>query len=328
MRSWAARRMPTLLKLAAFAALIVVAFAAALGLGRVSGVDGSAAVETPPHDDGGGTEAHGDSDAPADRNEDGENGTTASEHGGEHAQPGVTVPDGLQVSANGYTLEVLRYATTPGKEELFEFRIIGPDGQAVTNFTEQHEADLHLIIVRRDLTGYQHIHPEMAADGRWTVPLPFERAGAYRVFADFLPSGHDPLTLGADVAVNGDFESTEAPHPERTVEVDGYTVTADGELTPGQTADLTFTVSRDGEPVTDLQPYLGAAGHLVVLRRGDLAYLHVHPDESGAVGAGPDVGFAAEVPSPGSYALFFEFRHDDAVHTAEFTLEAGAGHGH
>ena len=80
-------------------------------------------------------------------------------------------------------------------------------------------------------------------------------------------------------------------------------------------------MTRDGAPVTDLQPYLGAYGHLVALRDGDLAYLHVHPDESTA--AGPEVRFFAEVPSTGRYHLYLDFRHGDRVRTARFVVTAG-----
>ena len=88
---------------------------------------------------------------------------------------------------------------------------------------------------------------------------------------------------------------------------------------------LTLTVSRHGAPVTDLQPYLGAYGHLVTLREGDLAYLHVHPGGEpgdGQTKPGPDVEFGAEVPSAGRYHLYLDFRHDGVVRTAPFTLEA------
>ena len=75
---------------------------------------------------------------------------------------------------------------------------------------------------------------------------------------------------------------------------------------------------RDGEPVTDLEPYLGAYGHLVALRAGDLAYLHVHPEG----GRGP-VAFRAEVPSEGAYHLFLDFKHDGVVRTAAFAVGTG-----
>ena len=106
---------------------------------------------------------------------------------------------------------------------------------------------------------------------------------------------------------------------------------------------MALTVSRDGVPVTDLQPYLAAYGHLVALREGDLAYLHVHPDGApgdGVTPAGPQIEFVAEVPTAGNYRLFLDFQHGDVVRTAEFTVPTGAatdpaapahatdGHGH
>ena len=82
-------------------------------------------------------------------------------------------------------------------------------------------------------------------------------------------------------------------------------------------------MTRDGEPVTDLEPYLGAYGHLVALRAGDLAYLHVHPEgapDDGVTEPGPDVVFFAEVPSTGRYHLYLDFKHEGVVRTAAFTV--------
>src|SRR4029453_2286223 len=101
------------------------------------------------------------------------------------------------------------------------------------------------------------------------------------------------------------------PAPARIAAVDDYTVTLDGDLTPGASSKLTLSVSKDGTPVTDLQSYLGAYGHLVALRDGDLAYLHVPPDGApgdGRTAAGPRVTFYAEVPSAGAYRLYLDFR--------------------
>ncbi len=108
--------------------------------------------------------------------------------------------------------------------------------------------------------------------------------------------------------------------------VDGYEVTLDGALRPGAGGQLKLAVEKDGKPVTDLQPYLGAYGHLVALRAGDLAYLHVHPNGEpgdGRTEPGPEVSFTATVPSKGAYRLFLDFRHEGKVRTAAFTVHAG-----
>jgi hypothetical protein len=230
------------------------------------------------------------------------------------------------VSENGYTLTPLTSKLKPGEPADFRFTVTGPDGRPVTGYEVQHDKKMHFIVVSRDLTTFQHVHPEMAADGTWSVKLTFPKAGAYRAFADFAPTGGDALTLGTDLSVAGDYEPKALPPVARSSTVDGYTVTLDGELKPGQSSKLTLKVSKDGEPVTDLQPYLGAYGHLVALRANDLAYLHVHPDGEpgdGKTDAGPDIVFYAEVPSDGDYRLFLDFQHGGEVRTADFTLGGG-----
>ncbi|MDS0136141.1 MULTISPECIES: hypothetical protein [unclassified Amycolatopsis] len=246
--------------------------------------------------------------------------------GGEHAgmaAPAGELPGGLASSQDGYTFTA-GPAPEPGR---FSFTITGPDGKPVTAFDVEHEKRLHLIVVRRDTSGFRHVHPELAPDGTWSVPLTLPAAGSYRAFADFAPTGGKAMTLGVDLSVAGAYQPA-TYEPSRTAQVDGYTVELAGELTAGKTSPLTLTVRRGGVPVTDLQPYLAAYGHLVALREGDLAYLHVHPDGApgdGRTAAGPQVKFAAEVPSAGTYRLFLDFKHGDVVRTAEFTVTTREG---
>jgi hypothetical protein len=239
---------------------------------------------------------------------------------------GPELPGGLASSLQGYTLAPTDPTLNAGTPTDFSFRIIGPTGAPVTAFDEEHTKRLHLVVVRRDTTGFQHLHPVMAADGTWRVPLTVPTAGSYRAFADFTPTGAGPLTLGVDLAAAG--EQTPVRHqPTRTAQLDGYQVQLQGELVPGAASPLTLTVTRDGAPVTDLQPHLGAYSHLVALREGDLAYLHVHPygaPGDGRTAAGPQIRFLAEVPSAATYRLFLDFQHAGAVRTAEFTMPTGA----
>ena len=292
--------MNTPARLGIFGLGLAAVFGTALGAGRVAGPVGA---EEKPHT------AHDGMD----------HGNTG--HGG-HETAGDGLPGGLLVSDRGYTL-----TPVPAPKDAFAFRIIGPGGRAVTAFDTQHDKRMHLIVVRRDLSGFRHVHPTMDADGTWRVASPLSGPGTYRAFADFKPAGADPLTLGIDTAVAGDAAPRPLPAPAATATVDGYTVTLHGSLAAGRASRLDLTISRNGRPVTDLQPYLAAYGHLVALRQGDLAYLHVHPDGEpgdGKTKPGPTVTFYAEAPSGGTYRLYLDFQHDGAVHTAEFTAVADA----
>ncbi|GGL25427.1 hypothetical protein [Nocardia jinanensis] len=234
-----------------------------------------------------------------------------------------TGPGGLASSDGGYTLVLADPITTATREATLRFRIEDSTGRPVTRYTPNHEKDLHLILVRRDTAGYQHLHPTLGPDGTWSTPVDLTRAGDQRVFADFVTADGQPFTLGADLRVAGRYTPQPLPATGTTATVDGYTVNMNGAVTPASTTDVTFTVTRAGKPVTDLQPYLGAYGHLVALRAADLGYLHVHPaghPGDGNTAAGPGVTFAVTAPGTGDYRLFFEFRHNGTVHRAEFTV--------
>jgi hypothetical protein len=284
----------------AFVAGCAVVFGVALGVGRLVGPVTSEPAEA----------AHGDEMADMD------GGEAMSHHD----------VDGLEAAADGYTLTLTRPRLGAGPQRL-AFTITDADGHPVTAYDEQHERDLHLVVVRRDLTGFQHVHPTLdRRTGEWSTDVDLA-AGAWRVLTDFRPAGGEGLVLGTDLLVPGDFTPEPLGADSLTAHVDGYDVTLGRELVAaGEETVVTATVSRDEQPVTDLQPYLGAYGHLVSLRDGDVGYLHVHPDED--TGPGPAIAFDTSFPTDGRYRLFLDFRHGDAVHTAAFTVTVEGGHDH
>ncbi|MEC3981478.1 hypothetical protein [Amycolatopsis sp. H20-H5] len=226
---------------------------------------------------------------------------------------------GLTDTAGGCRLELAGQRLVPGVPGGLSFRILGRGDVSVTVFDVDHDQAMHLIFVRRDGSGYEHLHPTLAADGTWTTQVGPAAAGTYRVIADVTPRGGLKVAWGADVQVAGQDEPAPGG-PSRTFAVDGYRVDLAGDLRPGAASEVTAMVTKDGAPVSDLQPYLGAYGHLVALRAADLGFLHVHPADGG-VTAGPAVRFAADVPVSGRYRLFLDFRHGGRVHIAEFALD-------
>jgi Domain of unknown function (DUF4396) len=268
--------------------------------------------------DSDGSATHGEAMAPEPAGE-GHGGAAAGDEGATEAP----VP-GLAVSANGVSLELDRTTLPRGRRTELSFRVLDGEGRAVRDFEVEQDERMHLIVVRRDTRGFQHLHPRMRRDGTWSTSITVREAGSYRAFADFQRDG-EKVTLGSDLAVDGPVEWQPLPAASSTAAMSGgYEVRlAGGASRAGGESDLAFTVTRDGETVRT-EPYLGAGGHLVALRDGDLAYLHTHPAQHGeGEGAGEDdaVPFATEFPSAGRYRLFFQFKHDGRVHTAAFTRE-------
>jgi hypothetical protein len=274
-------------RVAAFAALLVLVGAAAAGLGAVT------------------------------RGEPPAGAPMADEHMGAVSPGEEQQSSGLATSAGGFTF-VPERVDLPRGPSRFGFHILDANGAPTHDFTEDGGVRLHLIVVRRDFTGYTHVHPARQRDGSWAVPLELREAGVYRAYVDFERDG-EKTVLGHDLFVAGAMQRQALPAAATHSAVDGYEVTlAKPTLHAGEEGDLRFTVSRGGVPVPHFDSYVGMRGHLIALHDGDLAYSHVHALETDAPGV---VEFRTELHAAGAYRLFFQFKLAGRVVTAPFTVE-------
>jgi len=283
--------MNTATKLVSFGVVLGGVFAAALAVGSVAG----------PIDVG--ATSH---------NETTSDGVSDSAHLSEIARQGVSI------AAAGFRLEPLSAEIPAERVAAFRFRIVDEDGNTVRHFELNHERELHLIAVSRNMIDYAHVHPARDELGVWSVDLPALPSGSYRVLADFRATGAEAVTLGADLAVAGTPRTMRLPEPASTTRVGDYEIAIAGKAAIGA-SDLSFDIRRNGDHVTT-ESYLGAAGHLVGIRSGDMAYLHVHPN-GGNRDADGAIRFTAEFPTAGVYRLFMDFSHEGVVHTAAFTVD-------
>lgn len=260
----------------------------------------------------------------------------AGHRAGDSGGAGAAV-SGLAVSEGGYTLQLDRGFFTAGETAPLTFRITDERGRVVRDEYElEHDKQLHLIVVRRDTAIFVHAHPRKGVDGRWSVDLNLREPGVYRAYADFKIDGKR-RTLASDLFVPGDFRPNPLPAPTVTDQAVDATGKPAGDfdvalkatgVRAGRDTQLTFAVTRNGRPFGALEPYLGAKGHLVALREGDLAYLHVHPtaagSEHGSTGTGArrsEIAFAATFPTAARYRLFLQFKAGGQIRTVAYTLE-------
>ena len=233
---------------------------------------------------------------------------------------GHAVPGGLSIAANGLRFVPAETRFETAVEADWTFQIVDGNDAVVTAFDRAHGELSHLIVVRRDLSRFQHRHPSLSDDGTWHVQdLELPDPGVYRAFVDVIVDGH-PTTLGYDLFAPGTFEVAPRPISSRSSQVDGYDVRLLVEdVSVDESVLLTFEFRRDAALVSHLGEYLGARGHLVALREGDLAYLHVHPMETDLEDG--HVSFGAQFPTPGRYRLFLQARPDDHLVTAHFDVQ-------
>ncbi|XVU26164.1 hypothetical protein ACQPZJ_03635 [Actinoplanes sp. CA-054009] len=309
-------------KLAAFGAVLIVVLFAGYGLGRLNNSTASASAPPTSGTATAGTGMAGmpgmgvDENQPHVHNTDG----TVTQGGSTASSPSMgAAVGGLSLSAGGLTLVPKGTTFEAGKAQRLSFQITGSGGAAVTSYAIVHDKPLHLIVVRRDLTGFQHLHPTMAADGTWGIDLTLPEPGIYRMIADFtavVGGQQTAATLGSDLTVAGDYAPVALPAPSADAETGGFHVTYEGKPATSSTQPVLMTVTgADGKPAR-LDPYLGAFGHLVVMREGDLAYVHVHPETQLVDGK---IKFWVALPSAGAYRMFLDFQVGGAVHTAAWT---------
>ncbi|GAA4346264.1 hypothetical protein GCM10023185_00580 [Hymenobacter saemangeumensis] len=184
-----------------------------------------------------------------------------------------------------------------------------------------HEKKIHLIIVSKDLSEFYHEHPEFKASGRYDVPFTFKSGGDYVLYQDYQPEGAGHQLGRQDVSVAGPKKAAVKFSADQLQwSKNGYqaTLSFSKPAQVGQSLALAVTLSRNGQPVTDLENYLGALGHMVVISEDTKQYLHVHPQDQ--ADKGPKIGFQTMFEQAGRYRVFLQFNHGGQIHTADFTV--------
>ena len=200
------------------------------------------------------------------------------------------------------------------------------DGTVVTSFLQVHERPFHLFIVSRDLATFVHAHPEQREDGTFVLEQALA-PGEYMLIADFLPAGGAPQVVHRAVVTPGFTGALFRDPPKLAVTpaeqtIDGLRVRLlAGEVTAMRPAALRFLVADadTGAEVRDLEPYLGAAGHLLLVNAALTSALHGHP--AGAQTAGPEILFDPVLPKAGLYKLWLQFQRRGRIVTVPFVIE-------
>lgn len=221
----------------------------------------------------------------------------------------------------------------------YSFSIMDQEGNTLKNFAITHTKPMHVIVVRKDLAYFQHIHPLYnSASGTFTFEdLMFPVDGDYRIFADFAVEDGKmddmgmplAITLSQDVSVGSqaNYEPQEIGNEETNKTFEGLQIVLNthGQLKTGAESMLMFYLSENGNPVVDLEPYLGALGHSVILREGTLDFIHAHPMENLSATQTGNVDFMVDFPDPGRYKLFTQFQRNSKVITTDFVVTVDKG---
>lgn len=255
---------------------------------------------------------------------------------------GMALVAGDPFDLREYHLQVQANPRAPraGEATRIRFTVQHPSTEAVvTNFALVHEKPYHLFVISQDMEFYDHLHPEQQGDGTYAIDVKLPRAGFYRLFSDFLPIGGAPQVISRVIATagySGGLSGSQAhlvADPVLTKTSGDLRVQLtlpSGGLVAGREETLRYELadSRSGAPVTDVEPYLAAFGHTLVMSGDTLHYVHAHPVEQlpdTAAGApaprgGPVLTFKALLPKPGLYRAWTQIKRGGQVSTVAFTF--------
>ena len=251
---------------------------------------------------------------------------------------GMTLVPGDPMATADYSLNVTTEPRAPkaGQKTKFQIAVRHPlTNDLVKEFAEVHDRLFHFFIISRDMTQFFHEHPVLEKDGSFTIEHVLPVAGQYMLFSDFMPVGGGPqmiatplVTAGFDGDIVSSIPNLKVDAATKTANGVKVTLqTAPGQLIAGEEADVPFHFEdeKSGEPVTNLQRYLGAFGHAMMLSENMVEHVHAHPEEmlegtTVTAGGGPDLVFHALFPRAGHYRVWVQFQRNDVLSTVPFTV--------
>lgn len=231
-----------------------------------------------------------------------------------------------QVTSNEYQVH---FKTSPQKveaEKPVQLSFLIKKGEQIVPLNISHEMKMHLMIVNKDLSWFHHIHPEEQTDGSYTITETFPSGGKYLLFADFKPNGAGQTLNRQEIEVQGKKSANKEEVSHKLISiVDGYTVTLENgnNFVTNRVQPLKILIEKDGKKLeeNDLQQYLGASAHIVMIGKVGYKFLHIHPVSDNRF----PVYAEANIEEDGIYRIWVQFKINDEVHTADFTVVVTQG---
>ncbi len=226
----------------------------------------------------------------------------------------------------------------------------GNTGRPVDDLVAHHAALLHTVITGEAGKDFHHVHPVRTGPGLYRLQLTMRSPGRHLLYAEF-----ERADSGAQL-VTGSFVVDRAPtgQPRRAAAArrgtgpalsapeygTGSIQLSPGKPVAGRPVTIAAHVTADGRPATDLQPWLGMAGHLIVRDPESAFFGHVHeltsmaaqsrspdqppPDETVAA-EGPELRFTFTFPAAGRYLVWIQYARGFRIYTVPTTVTVSKG---
>lgn len=229
-------------------------------------------------------------------------------------------------NAHAYQVQLTTSPQTVEVGKPVKLTLVIKENKQIVPLDISHEMKVHLMAVSEDLTWFRHIHPEEQIDGTYVITETFAKGGKYLLFTDFKPSGAAQALNKQEIEVQGShITGNEEVLNKWISKVDGYTVTLKNgiDFRTNKTQHLEISIEKDGKKLieSDLQQYLGASAHIVMIGKTDKEFLHIHPVSDNRF----PIFAQTHIEKAGVYRMWVQFKIDGQVHTADFTVDVTQG---
>jgi hypothetical protein len=252
------------------------------------------------------------------------NAVSSGSEQGQHAGHGAAAPSPAPSMDVKATWKLSADKPQSNQEASISIQIDDSKGVPVEKFDVNHEKQLHLILVSKDLSYFDHIHPEYKGKRLFEISTMFPENREYKLIADFVPTGAQQKTESHWIQVGNEKAAMEPLTPDKslTKTIDNKEITLQfDKLQAGKEVQMNFSFkdSKTKAPITNLQPYLGAVGHVVIISSDVEQYIHNHPLEEKATG--PDAKFATSFSKNGVYKIWGQFQQNGKVFIVPFVVQ-------
>ena len=248
-------------------------------------------------------------------------------------------PFGGERRKSGLPVQLITQHPAAGKPTVLTLAFEDQQGRAIRFLEKIHQQPIHLIAVSDDLAEFAHIHPEPAPGDVFTVTHTFAHGGEYTLYADYTAPGNAPVVSRFAVTVAGEARDTAPLIPDTATEktVDGVRIRFDHPNTLKAGADIPLSFALN---VQDLQPWLGAWAHIMLISGDRRNFIHAHPLEGEDVAAdtsrhshtppaaGPSPATIRTITGfrdPGIHKIWFQFQRNGIVTTVPWVVKVEAG---
>lgn len=225
-----------------------------------------------------------------------------------------------------YQVQLITSPQTVEAEKPAKLTFVVKENKQIVPLDISHEMKIHLMAVSEDLTWFRHMHPEEQTDGTYVVTKTFPKGGKYLLFADFKPSGSPQVLHRQEIEVQGnDVAGNEEITNKWVSKTDEYRVILKNgiDFRTNKTQHLEISIEKNGRELmeTNLQQYLGASAHIVMIGKVDKEFLHIHPVSDRRF----PIFAQTHIEKAGVYRMWAQFKIDGKVHTADFTVDVAEG---